>query len=286
MSEPGPPDPSRHPAAELVRSADLDLYAATLFAPAPARPHLFALYAFDIELARVRELVSQPMPGELRLQWWRDALENPDRADVRAHPVARGLEAAIAYGQLPRTALLDLIDARGDDLYDDPIPSVEALEARLGATASAVLRLACLIVAAGEEPGGAEAAGCGGVALGLVRLLRVLPRQAARGQILFPVDRMAAHGVTRDDMIAGRATPELAGLARELRELAARRLSEARAAFPQLDAKAAAAFLPLAGVDPELRRLDRAPPFAPPAPLPAWRRLFRVWRMSRRAPPF
>lgn len=271
------------PIASLVREQDFDRYASTLFAPAAARPHLLALYAFDAELARVRGLVRDPMVGELRLQWWRDALNDPERADAVAHPVARALEAAARYGRLPRQALLDLVDARTDDLYDDPIASSGELEGRLGATSSAVLRLASLICAAGVDPGGAEAAGYAGVARGLVRLLRRLPRSHA----LLPVDRMAALGVVREDFFQTRATAELGSLTAELRDLARQRLREARAAARALDPVAAPAFLPIAVLEGDLKRLDRAPsPLAPPPEPARWRRLLRLWRASRRAPPF
>lgn len=275
------------PVAGLVRDFDFGRYAATLFAPAAARPHLIALYAFDIELGRVRDLVSEPMPGELRLQWWRDALEDPGRADAASHPVAHALEGAIAYGRLPRTALTALVDARIDDLYDDPVPTLDDLEARLGATHSAVLRLACLIAAEGQDPGGADVAGLGGVARGVADILRQLPKHAARGQILLPVELMASHGVARDDLDAARNGPALRALVGELAAHAAGRLGEARAAYPSLAPTAASAALPLALVAPELQRsTGRRSPLEPTAPPARWRTLARLWRASRRAPPF
>ncbi|WP_020178468.1 squalene/phytoene synthase family protein [Methylopila sp. M107] len=278
-----PPDP----VSSLVREAAFGRYAAALFAPAEARPHLLALYAFDAELSRVRDLVSEPLPGELRLQWWRDALENPERADVVSHPVARALLAAAAYGNLPREALLGLIDARIDDLYDDPVPTIQDLEARLGATASAVIRLASLIAAGGRDPGGAEVAGFGGVADGIARMLSALPRQAARGQILLPADLMASHGVTREALTGGTASTGLTELVSELCGHARRRLMEARGAWRELDPAAGSAVLPLALVAPALDRLERAKALLRGSPEPArWRTLLTLWRASRREPPF
>ena len=58
----------------LIREGDPDRYFATLFAPVALRPHLFALYAFSLTVARVREAAANPMAGEIRLQWWRDAI--------------------------------------------------------------------------------------------------------------------------------------------------------------------------------------------------------------------
>ena len=104
---------------DLVRAGDPDRYYATLFAPAAVRPHLFALYAFSLTIARVREAVSAPMAGEIRLQWWRDALQGEARGDVRANPVAAALEEAIRVNRLARQPFVDLIDARVFDLYEE-----------------------------------------------------------------------------------------------------------------------------------------------------------------------
>ena len=65
-------------AAEIVRQYDKDRYLSALLAPGQYRPGLMALYAFNSEIARIRELVSEPLPGEVRLQWWRDLLEGTE----------------------------------------------------------------------------------------------------------------------------------------------------------------------------------------------------------------
>lgn len=268
----GAPDP----VATLVRDAAFDAYAAGLFAPAEARPHLYALQAFDIELSRVRDLTREPLPGEMRFQWWRDALADPSRADAAAHPVMRALEAAIRYGALPRQALQDLIDARNDDLYDDPLPTVSDLEARLGATRSALLRLASLVLARGRDPGGADAAGHGGLALGLTQIARELSRAPRRVARLVPVELLAAQGVGQGDLDRG-AAPEALIVA--VRALALRHLDAAQAAYSALDPVAAPAFLPLALVPSDLMRRG-------PGDGLRWLRLARLWRASRRSPPF
>lgn len=271
------------PVADLVRAADYPSWASAQFAPMEARPHLIALRAFDIELARVRDLVSEPMVGEIRLQWWRDAVEKPAQAD---HPVLNALEGAISYGRLPREALTGLVDARVDDLYDDPIPTLADLEGRLGGTHSVLIRLASLILARGSDPGGADVAGLGGVAQGIAQLLARLPADAARGRLLIPVEIMAAHGVSRDDALSGKETPGLANAVAELRAVAVRRIEEARTVFPGVQPVAAPAFLPLATVPGALSALAKRTPFAPPPPAPHWLTLIRLWRASGRTPPF
>src|SRR3712207_4274556 len=141
-----PADPAWDYAAceGLVRDNDPDRFYAALFAPAGKRAHLFALYAFSLEIARVREAVSEPMPGEIRLQWWRDALQGEARGDVRANPVAAAIDQTIVRYRLPRSALVALVDARVFDLYDDAPPTITDLEGYCGETSSVLIRLASL----------------------------------------------------------------------------------------------------------------------------------------------
>ena len=86
----------------LVRAADRDRYLAGLFAPAAVRRHLYALYAFASEVARVREAAREPLPGEIRLQWWSDALGGDARGEVAANPVAAALIDTIEQCALPK----------------------------------------------------------------------------------------------------------------------------------------------------------------------------------------
>src|SRR5215218_8756943 len=109
---------------ELVREGDKDRFLATLFAPQKYRRALHALYAFNLEIAKVRETAHEPMPGEIRLQWWRDVLGGAGRGEVSAHPVASALRETIVRYSLPPKMLEDLIDARTFDLYDDPMASL------------------------------------------------------------------------------------------------------------------------------------------------------------------
>src|SRR5215218_3046519 len=188
----------------LVREADPDRYWASLFAPADKRPHLHALYAFNFEVARVREAVREALVGEIRLQWWRDALQGEARGDVRANPVAAALDDTIVQFRLPRQSFVDLIDARVFDLYDDPMPNLNDLEGYCGETSSSLFRFASIILFDGADPGSADAAGHAGVAYAITGLLRVFPWHARRGQVFIPSEILARHGVVRDDIISGR----------------------------------------------------------------------------------
>lgn len=153
----------------LVAKADKDRFLSCLFAPADARPHLFALYAFNVEIARIRETVSEPQVGLVRQQWWRDTIDGIYAGRTPDHPVAQALVAAIAKGDLPKHALQNLIIAREFDLYDDPMPSLADLEGYLGESSSSLIQMAALILGKGAP----EAAGLAGVAFGLAGVLRL-----------------------------------------------------------------------------------------------------------------
>lgn len=270
--------------ADMLRKEDSDRYFSCLFAPEAKRRHLHALYAFSLEIARVRELVSEPLTGEIRMQWWRDVLCGEGRGDIHAHPVAGALLDTVATFNLPVQALKDLIEGRSFDLYDDPMPTRGDLEGYCGETSSALMRLAALVLAGGRDPGGAEAVGHGGVAYAITGLLRALPWHAARGQLYLPGDLLARHGVTRDEVVAGTVTPGLCDALAELRALARHHFDNALRAAPQMEASTRAALMPLAVVPVYLKRMEAGgyEPFLTMVTAPPWRRLYALWSLSRK----
>ena len=265
--------------AEIVRAADRDRYLADLTAPAEARPHLFALHAFAAEIARIPALVSQPTIGEIRLQWWRDALHG----DAAGHPVAAALKATIAAFSLPLAAFERLLEAHVFDLWHDPMPSLADLEGYAGDTSSSLVQLAAIVLAGGRDPGAAEAAGHAGVALTVTGRLRTLGRDAAERRLFLPADIAARHGLDRDALFAGTVTPPLRAFLAEMRAVARRHLAAARAAVEQADRVVLPAFLPLALVEAELKRMENvADPLRDAGSVSPLRRQFALWRAARR----
>lgn len=266
----------------LVREGDADRWLACLFAPADLRPHLYALYAFSLDVARVRDIVSDPMPREIRFQWWRDAIDGGARGDIAGHPVAAALLDTIDRFDLPRAALTNLVDARTFDLYDDPMPGIRQLEGYCGETSSALIRLATIVLSVGKDPGGADAAGHCGVAYGITGLLRALPWHAARGQIFLPEDMLKKHGASREDLISGRPSDGLRATIGELIDIARAHLAAGTGKLNEVDAGARAAFLPVSLVEPYLRKMAKRgfDPFRTPAMLPQWRRQWILWRAA------
>jgi len=266
--------------AGLVQKHDADRHVAILFAPADRRPHLHALQAFSLEIAGIRAAAKEPMPGEIRLQWWRDILNGEREGEANGHPVAMAIRATIAGNHLPLQPFLDLIDARSFDLYDDPPPDWNALEGYCGETSSALFRLASIILAKGEDPGGADAAGHAGVAYALTGLLRAFPWHARRGQVFIPRSLLDAVGLDREDIVSGTDNPQLRAALAEMRARARDHLAQARALKAGLRPDIGSAFLPLAMVNRYLKPMESRSykPYATIIEVAHWLRVWTMWR--------
>lgn len=241
--------------ADQVRRFDHDRWLATLFAPSAARRSILALQAFNLELARTREQVSEPMLGEIRLQWWRETIVGIFAGKPRLQPIAQELAAVVARHGLAREHFERLIDARTQDLYEVPPADLAALEAYADATSASLASL-CLRVLGITDKESLAAGRSVAMAWALIGLLRAVPFHASVRRVHLPADMLAAQGATVEDVIYGRKPAAihlvLAAIAERadghLREARGHRVS--RAALPVL--------LPAALADLYLRRLRRA----------------------------
>lgn len=262
--------------AELVRAADRDRYLASLFAPSERRGALHALYAFNSEVSRVREVAHQALAGEIRLQWWSEVLRGERDGEAAANPVASALLASIAGHQLAATKLTELVEAHRFDLYDEPMLQIAELEAYAKRTSSALFALAAKILTDVDAEAVAAPAG---IAYGITTILRALPLHAAQGQLYVPVELLERHHVEASQVFAGRSSAGLNAALGELRNLARDRLAEVRDRTSEILGAALPAFLPIALVRPSLDRLDRSDAFAS-AELAPWRRQWLIWRAA------
>jgi len=263
----------------LVREHDEDRFLTTLFAPADRRGPLFALYAFDLETAHVRDRAREPMPGEIRLQWWREVVDGTRSGEAAAHPLAAALTDTMARFALPKERLIDLTEARAFDLYDDPMPSLEALDGYLRRTTATIFDLAARICGAGAE----YAAERAGLAYGITALLRSFALHASRRQLFVPVALLEA-GTTPEEIFVGQSSPALINALVMLRTRAREHLAAFEAELPRVPAAALPALLPVALVPSYLAPMDRRDydPFRTAVEVPQWRRQWMLWRAARR----
>jgi phytoene synthase len=267
--------------AELVRSHDFAGYASALFMPATQRRGLLALYAFNVEISRVRVQVSQPLPGEMRLQWWTDMLAGAGHGGVEGNPVAAELKLAIRNWRLPVERLSRLIDEHQFDLYNDPMPTMAALEGYLNDTSSALFSLAAAI-AGWQSPEIEHLARHAGLAQGLTQVIAALPLDASRRQLFVPLQLLESHGIGMEEVFAGKETPKLRAALDQLIRDARGHFDTACTLLESAPPQARPVFLPLALVARDLKRMSRADtdPFTPHVASRFWT-LWALWRASR-----
>jgi phytoene synthase len=267
--------------ADLVRQADRDRYLATLFAPAQHRDALFALYAFNIEISQVRDKAREPMPGEIRLQWWREVLSGERAGEAAAHPVAAALTETLRRYGFAAAPLLELIDAHAFDLYDEPMPTAGDLELYGIQTQSPLFAIAAGILAEGTPLPEAFTLDAS-VASAFAKVLTDLARHTARRQFYVPLEVLERHQVDVEDIFAGQATSALRAALAEMRGLTRQHLAKAKLSLQAAPPQILPVFLPMALIGPTLRRMDRADyePFKW-LPWPAWRRQWLIWRAAR-----
>jgi phytoene synthase len=242
---------------EAAIAREPDRYLAATLAPAELRYDLIALAAFAAEISRVPDLVREPLAGEIRLQWWRDALIGGSGDAAAGHPVAVAMRAAIARFALPTEIVERVIDAQADALHGERPIDERAMRKRLAASEGGVFRLAARICAgdvadydSSNREDDARTADLAGLAYGLSRgLLRARTYDAAR--LLIPHSLLPDS--ERDAVVDARvdaAVDTVSSMARSAHADVAVRMR-------QMSRRRRLAFLPLAMVRPNLRALQR-----------------------------
>ncbi|MGR6430951.1 phytoene/squalene synthase family protein [Rhizobium sp. PAMB 3182] len=264
-----------------LRETDRDRYLVALLSPEARRRALVALYVYNAEIAKVRDLVHEPLPGEVRLQWWRDIIEGQNPGQAEANPLSAELMAAVHACRLPTAPLIAMSEARIFDLYDDPMPDVATLEAYAGETASALIQLASLVLSPEKAGESAAAAGHAGVAQTVAGLLLLMPRHRQRGQLYLPLDILSATGLDRESFLEGQDRERIGAAITAFAALGMDHLKKARAeerpspeVFP--------AFLPVALAESVLKKAMKlkASIFDEALQLSQWRRQLTLARAA------
>ncbi len=243
---------------QVVRASDRDRYLCLLLMPQARRGEVAAIYAFNAELAQIRERITEHAAGEVRLAWWEQVVDSLFTGEVVNAPVPQGLARAVEAGDLPRHTLLNMIEARRFDLFDDPMPDMNTLEGYLGETSSALIQMSALVLAGYDALECAEVSGLAGVATGIAGLMRLLPMHRARGQCLLPVSLLDKQGLTPAHVLAGRDGAAIDVVLLELAAHAEARLAQARKASSSIPEAALPAFLHTALTPAYLKRLRKA----------------------------
>jgi len=262
---------------ETVRRADPDRYLAALFAPGERRPLLFALYAFNHELARIGDTVREPMMGEIRLEWWREAVLEAQDGRPRAHNVAQGLAELFARVGPPLAPFEAMIDARGFDLGGELFADLNSLASYADATSGSLMQLASTVLLDGGKIDTHDA----GVAYGLTGILRAIPFRASQRKLYLPADLMKSEGIAPDEIFAGQV--DMRKLARVISAIAAHARSHFEAARGKpVPAHALPALMPASLVPLYLRKLSRTgfDPLRDPSDIANYRKQVSILRAA------
>lgn len=237
-----------------VRRYDRDRFVTSLFAPPAAREDLFTLYAFNTEIARIRETVSEVMLGQIRLQWWRDTLDCLCRGDPTHNPLADDLSQLIRRQSLPRPLFDRLIEARELDMQDAPPETLAQLKLYVEDSAAGLSALSTLILG-GDDAATQEAARHVGQAWGLVGLLRAHAFTIKVRRLYLPVREKR---LDVEEILAGENPRGLTELAEQIAHIAADHLAAARKLRRQISRSALPALLPAKLADGYLAKLKSA----------------------------
>ena len=265
---------------QVLQETDRERYLASLLTPADARAAVVALYAYNAELARVRDVVREPLPGEVRLQYWRDLLEGSAHGETAANPVAAELLQAMAKYRLPVAPLVSMADARIFDLYDDPMETAEMFEGYAGETAAALMQLVALVLDAAAAEQATDIAGHAGVALAVAGALLLMPIHRARGQVYLPTQILVSVGLDRDAFLAGVDAERMTAAIQAFAGFGLDHLRKARAAG-SIPKRLLPAFLPATLAEPVLKRAMKVGHACLTTDIrpPQWRRQLSMMRL-------
>lgn len=261
-----------------LRHFDNDRYLTCLFAPAEKRAHLVALYAFNLEIAKTAEVVQEPMLGQIRLQWWREALAEIFSGTPRRHDVVEALAVAVTAGDLPEYELLALIDAREFDLAGDAPENLAALEDYARGSSSRLVTLALRTLGC-DSPAALAVGESVGLAWALTGLLRAIPFHARQKRLYLPDDLIAEVGLERGDLFELRGSPALQAVVESLVLVAEKHLTDVRRERRHVPKQGRAALLPAVLASGYLKTLRRAA-FDPFDPAVQDASPGRVWRLA------
>jgi phytoene/squalene synthetase len=214
---------------QQLRRFDRDRYLTVVAAPQQAASGLAVLYAFNLEIALVRDSVSEPMLGRIRLQWWREAIAEVYESRPRRHAVLESLAALHRRAPLGRRHFERMIDARESELDETVPPDMAALESYADATSGDLLRLAAEAAGLDPESGAhAELVRHVGIGFGLTGIARATLYLARQRRTLLPRDLQQKHGVSLDPLYELKPQPGLNGAIAELAAAARGHLDAAK----------------------------------------------------------
>nr|XP_056710516.1 NADH dehydrogenase (ubiquinone) complex I, assembly factor 6 [Euleptes europaea] len=241
---------------ELVRKRDYEGYLCSLLLPAESRSSVFALRAFNVELAQIKDAVTQKTIGLMRIEFWRKAIEDIYRDNAPKQPVARELWKAVKRQHLTKKWFMKIIDEREKNLDDRAYRNIKELEAYAENTQSSLLYLTLETLGV-KNIHADHAASHIGKAQGIVTCLRATPFHASRGKVFLPMDTCMLHSVSQEDFVRHKQEQKVKDVIYDLASQAHVHLEHARSFRGSVPLKAFPAFLYTVALEDYLNKIQR-----------------------------
>ncbi|AMC13355.1 phytoene synthase [Liberibacter crescens] len=240
---------------EILRDIDRDRYLACLLSPKEVRNNLATIYRFNAELARVRDMVTNPLTGEIRFQFWKNLFQkNSNDIETEHSSFSKEVLEAINKYNLPFQCFLDIIEARIFDLYDAPMNTSQQLELYASRTASNIIQLAVFILNREEVPSLMKAIIHAGIAQSIGGLLLLAGLHRSRGQLYLPLDILVATGLNRETFLLGEDRQRISIAINAFSELGLEHLLKARKNIQNISMPILSAFIPVSITESILKK--------------------------------
>lgn len=241
---------------EQLKAHDYYRYLSCLLCPEALRAVLLPVYGFNQEISKIKYVVSEPMVGHIRLQWWREAIEElyAGKTLTHSHEVTRALQGMLAQHPVPKEMFDELINAREADIDFEPPEDMDALKHYAVATSSNLLLLALEAVGVKDDQA-REAAHYAGIAYAITGMIRSLRHNAYHRRVMLPLDMLEKQGITADDVAEGRKLDKTRVIIQAMHDKADVHFHHARALMGGIPPAARYILLPVAIVPPFLRRI-------------------------------
>ncbi|MBL4598014.1 MAG: squalene/phytoene synthase family protein [Rhizobiaceae bacterium] len=269
-----------------LRELNYDRYLACLYLPENIRGLAIALNAFDAEIQKISNAISEPMTGEIRIQWWRDTLAAGISGTPTHNPLADYLLWEMDAHKLPLLPLDAYLQARIFDLYHDPMPDLGTLEGYCGETASVVFQLLTMAASLEQNTQMADICGHAGMVAGLTVILNSLPRHTAQNRLYLPKELLEAKGLDLKQWFSGNNESTHLDVVKHTLDLAENHLGKLRSLVSEYSdekAELSLILLPIALYSSYLKNLRKLDIkiFDPVAPMSPLKKHWIYWRSAR-----
>ena len=240
---------------KVAKDHDYDRYLCTLYAGSKYRATIMTLLAFNYELGKIRETISEQMIGDIKLAWWREAIEGLYEGQVRSHYILKSMKKVIEKSNLPKKILLEMVEAREVDFIETPMDNISDLKSYALKTGGNLAKISAIAGDAKEKE--QQSAYLTGGVWALVGILRAVQFQAMQNHTLLPLDELTKNNLSIVELASGDQEKDLLTIFNNIILVAQSLLNEAREICPKPSKNILPIFLPAIIAENYMKKLKK-----------------------------